>query len=44
MKSFFRKVYVCLKGIGVARAAADLARNGKHEEAKKIIAAYGECK
>jgi len=44
MNSFFRKVYLCLKGIGVARAAADLARNGKHEQAKKIIAAYGDCK
>jgi len=44
MKKIFRSIYVVLKGIGVARAAADLARNGKHEQAKKIIAAYGECK
>ena len=44
MKKIFRNIYVCLKGIGYARAAADLARNGKHEEAKKLIAAYGECK
>jgi hypothetical protein len=44
MKSFLRKIYICLKGIGVARAAADLARNGKHKEAQKLMAAYGECK
>jgi hypothetical protein len=44
MKAFFRKVYICLKGLGYAKAAADLARNGKHEEAKKLMAAYGECK
>ena len=44
MKSFFRKVYICLKGLGYAKAAADLARNGKHEEAKKLMVAYGECK
>lgn len=44
MKKVFRSIYVVLKGIGVARTAADLARNGKHDEAKRIIAAYGECK
>ncbi len=44
MKSFFRKVYITLKGIGYAKAAADLARNGKHKEAQKLMAAYGECK
>jgi hypothetical protein len=44
MKTFFRKFYIALKGIGYARAAADLARNGKHEEAKKLIASYGNCK
>ena len=44
MKNLFRSIYDVLKGIGYARAAADLARNGKHEEAKKLIAAYGECK
>jgi hypothetical protein len=44
MKSFFRKVYITLKGLGYAKAAADLARNGKHKEAQKLMAAYGECK
>lgn len=44
MKNFFRKLYICFKGIGYAKAAADLARNGKHKEAQKMIAAYGECK
>jgi hypothetical protein len=44
MKKVLRSFYIMLKGIGVARAAADLARNGKHEQAKKIITAYGECK
>ncbi len=44
MKTFFRKVYITLKGIGYAKAAADLARNGKHKEAQKLMAAYGECK
>ncbi len=44
MKKFFRKVYITLKGIGYAKAAADLARNGKHDEAKKLMAAYGDCK
>ena len=44
MKKLFRSIYMVLKGIGAARAAADLARNGKHEQAKKVIVAYGECK
>ncbi len=44
MKKFFRKVYITLKGIGYAKAAADLARNGKHEEAKKLMTSYANCK
>lgn len=44
MKSFFRKIYITLKGIGYAKAAANLARNGKHKEAQALMAAYGECK
>ena len=44
MKRFFRTVYITLKGIGYAKAAADLARNGKHKEAQKLMAKYGECK
>lgn len=44
MKKLFRNFVMVLKGIGAARAAAELARNGKHEQAKKVIAAYGECK
>ena len=44
MKTILRKIYLCFKGIGYAKAAADLAGNGKHKEAQKMIAAYGECK
>lgn len=44
MKSFFRQVYVVLKGIGYARAAADAARNGNHERATKLMQEYGKCK
>ena len=44
MKTIFRSIYDVLKGIGYARAAAELARNGKHDQAKKVIAAYGECR
>lgn len=44
MKNFFRKFYILLKGIGYAKAAANLARNGKHKEAQALMAAYGECK
>jgi len=44
MKTFFRKVYVTLKGIGYAKAAADLARNGKHKEAQALMTKWGECK
>ena len=44
MKTFFRKFYVMLKGIGYARAAAELSRNGKHKEAQDLMRQYGECK
>jgi len=44
MKTFFRKIYITLKGIGYAKAAADLARNGKHKEAQALMTKYGECK
>jgi hypothetical protein len=44
MKAFFRKVYIALKGLGYAKAAADLARNGKHKEAQALMEKYGECK
>ena len=44
MKKSFRSIYVLMKGIGYAKTAADLARNGKHKEAQKLMAAYGECK
>lgn len=44
MKSFLRKVYIILKGVGYARAAAAAARNGKHDEAKHLIQEYGKCK
>lgn len=44
MKSFFRAIYMCLKGMGAARAAAVLARTGDYAGAKKIMEAYGQCK
>ena len=44
MKKFFRSIYVLMKGIGYAKTAADLARNGKHKEAQALMAKYGECK
>ena len=39
MKSFFRKFYCICKEIGCAKAAAELARAGKHEEAKAMMLA-----
>ena len=44
MKKILRSVYVVLKGIGYARAAADAARNGNHEKATKLMQEYGKCK
>lgn len=44
MKTILRKIYLCFKGIGYAKAAADLARNGKHKEAQILMQQYGECK
>jgi hypothetical protein len=44
MKTFFRKIYLCFKGLGYARAASELARNGKHKEAQNLMRQYGECK
>jgi len=44
MKKIFRSIYVMLKGIGYARAAADAARNGNHDRAKHLMQEYGKCK
>lgn len=44
MKKFFRQVYVVLKGIGYARAAAAAARTGNNAEAKRLMQEYGRCK
>jgi hypothetical protein len=44
MKSFFRKFYCICKEIGFAKAAAELARAGKHEEAKAMMLARDACK
>ena len=44
MKKFFRSIYVIMKGIGYARAAAELSRNGRYKEAKELMRQYGECK
>jgi len=44
MKKIFRSIYVMLKGIGYARAAADAACNGNHDRAKHLMQEYGKCK
>ena len=44
MKTLFRKIYLCFKGLGYAKAAADLARNGKYKQAQNLMKKYGECK
>jgi hypothetical protein len=44
MSKFFREFYLTLKALGYAKAAADLARNGKHKEAQALMSKYGECK
>ncbi len=44
MKTFLRKIYLCFKGLGYAKAAADLARNGKYKQAQNLMNKYGECK
>ena len=44
MKKFFRSIYVIMKGIGYARAAAELSRNGKQKEAIALMKQYEACK
>jgi hypothetical protein len=44
MKILFRKIYLCFKGLGYAKTAANLARNGKYKEAQNLMKQYGECK
>jgi hypothetical protein len=44
MKKFFKGIYTLIKSIGYARAAADLARNGKHKEAQALMTALDKCK
>lgn len=44
MKKFFRKLYICMKGIAYARAASELSRNGRYKEAQELMRQYGECK
>jgi len=44
MKDFFCKVWCILESLGYARAAATLARAGRHEEAKKLILLEKSCK
>ena len=44
MKKFFLKDYCIFKEIGFARAASELARAGKYEEAKAMMLARNSCK
>jgi hypothetical protein len=44
MKNFLRGVYVIIKGIGYARAAAFHARQGDHKRANQIMEEYAKCK
>lgn len=43
MKSFLCKMYCFMQSVGYARAASELARNGKYTEAQKLIQQKGEC-
>lgn len=44
MKKFFRSVYVVLKGLGYARAAAFHARQGDRQKAIDLMEEYSKCK
>lgn len=44
MKTFLRKAYILLKGIGYARAAALYARQGDRKKALAIMEEYNKCK
>jgi len=44
MKKFLRNIYVVLKGVGYARAAAEKARMGDREGAIALMAEYEKCK
>jgi hypothetical protein len=39
MKQFFNALYEVLESLGRAKAAAHLSRQGRHEEAKKLMLA-----
>jgi hypothetical protein len=44
MKSFFCKFWCFLESLGYARAASELARAGRYEEANFLIANQDPCK
>jgi hypothetical protein len=44
MKSFFCKFWCVLQSLGYARAAAELARAGRHKEANDLILNQESCK
>lgn len=44
MKQFFCKVWCFLQSFGYARAASELARAGRHTEAKFLISNQESCK
>lgn len=43
MKTFFRKAYLIMKGVGYARAAAYHAQQGDHKKAREIMQEYDKC-
>jgi hypothetical protein len=44
MKDFFRKVYCIFVEFGYARAASELARNGRYKEAQNLMLRKKDCK
>ena len=44
MKSFFCRVWCIMESLGYARAAATLAREGRHEDAKRLTLMQKPCK
>ena len=44
MKNFFCKVWCFLESLGYARAASELARAGRYEEAKRLAQLEKPCK
>lgn len=43
MKRFFCRVWCVLEGLGYARAASELARAGRYEDAKRLTLSQKGC-